>query len=180
MSKQVFEVESAKVFLDVILGVIIGLPLSNFPEMLNEFGLAPSLRALTNILLLSSAITFCAFYWLEVRHFIEEQKSFNEAVSRLSGKRLEGIEFSVGRLLWSLISIVLAAAILKFAEKIYSAHFLQQMPFSGCWIFYRMYRATKRIKLRKISLTWYKGVSPTSIVPTSGATGLLSFTWTGL
>lgn len=47
MSKQVFEVENAKVFLDVILGVIIGLPLSNFPEILNKFGLASSLRALT-------------------------------------------------------------------------------------------------------------------------------------
>lgn len=117
MSKQVFEVESAKVLLDVIFGVIIGLPLSNFPELLNEFGLTPSLPALTKILLLSSALTFCAFYWLEVRHFIEEQKNFNEAVSKLSGKRLEGIEYSVGRLLWSLITIVLAAAILKFAEK---------------------------------------------------------------
>jgi hypothetical protein len=117
MAKQILETEHAKVFLDVVFGVVIALPMAQLPQLVQGLALAPSHAALwTPVLLLTSAILFCAFYWLEVRRFIEEQIRFNEAVMKLHNRSLELINFSLVRLVGSLFAIMLVAAMLKYAE----------------------------------------------------------------
>lgn len=117
MAKQILATEHAKVFLDVVFGVVIALPMAQLPPLVQGLALAPSHAALwTPVLLLTSAILFCAFYWLEVRRFIEEQIRFNEAVMKLHNRSLELINFSLVRLVGSLFAIMLVAAMLKYAE----------------------------------------------------------------
>lgn len=124
MSKQILEVENAKVFLDVVFGVVLGLPIAIYPKLVHDFVLNPSLPLLTGVVLLSAALTFCAFYWLEVRRFIEEQNDFNAALRELGegpasggdGKNSEVVTFTAERFVGSLGAIIFAAAALKYAE----------------------------------------------------------------
>ena len=116
MAKEILETEHAKVFLDVVFGVIIALPMAELPRLVHAWALTPSKRLLTPVLLLASAIAFCAFYWLEVRRFIQEQWEFNEAVKKLTDQSPEPVTFSGARLVGSLVAIILVAAILKYAE----------------------------------------------------------------
>src|SRR6267154_6589477 len=111
MAKQILETEHAKVFLDVVFGVVIALPMAQLPQLVHALAFGPSHAVLwTPVLLLTSAILFCAFYWLEVRRFIEEQIRFNDAVMKLHSRSLELINFSVLRLVGSLFAIMLVAA----------------------------------------------------------------------
>lgn len=79
--------------------------------------MSPSRRSATPVLLLTSAISFCAFYWLEVRQFIEEQAAFNDEIERLNKRSLKLVNFTIERLVGSLVAIILVAAILEFAEQ---------------------------------------------------------------
>lgn len=124
MAKQILETEHAKVFLDVVFGVIIALPMAVLPILVHSWAIAPAKDSLIPVLLLTSAIAFCAFYWLEVRRFIEEQRTFNDFIKNLPGQSWDLVNFTITRLVGSLAAIILVAAILKYAELNYFDAFL--------------------------------------------------------
>jgi hypothetical protein len=115
MQRQILQRDHAKTFSDVVFGVIIGLPMAGFPSVVHELITAPSLSSLTRVVLLASALIFSSFYWLELRRFIDEQKNFNDAINS-AREGIEVVSFTMARFAGSLIIVVFAAAILKFAE----------------------------------------------------------------
>lgn len=116
MPKQTLEFQHAKMFLDIVFGVIIGIAIAGFPKLIHDVALAPSSTSLTSLLLVSSALSFCAFYWLEVRVFLSEEMDFNEAVRKVCGKGAEPVPLTLERYVGSLIIIVIVAAMVRFAE----------------------------------------------------------------
>jgi len=47
MAKQILETEHAKVFLDVVFGVVIALPMAQLPQLVQRLALAPSHALIT-------------------------------------------------------------------------------------------------------------------------------------
>jgi hypothetical protein len=109
MPNDEIDLEHAKSFIDVVFGVLIALPLTEvFPQYVSDVITKRCLACGESLLLLTAALVFSTFYWLEVRRFIDEQTKFDRAINAGG--------LSLGRLLGSLMSVSLAATILKFAN----------------------------------------------------------------
>ena len=119
------KLEHTETLLDVVFGVVIALPLIGLPTRVRNFFLAPAFDAAIVILLSMTALLFCAFYWLEVRHFLEEQQRFNAAIRSNSEIQPDGVPIPLATfLLGSLSMMTVAAGVLAFAESGYLRSFL--------------------------------------------------------
>jgi hypothetical protein len=109
MPNKGIELKHAKVFLDLAFGVLIALPLlETLPRLVGAVRAEPSLSSWGSLLLLTTVVVFSAFYWVEVRHFIDEQSGFNSAVGA------DGI--SLPRFLGCLVMVALATSSLQFTD----------------------------------------------------------------
>lgn len=123
--RQPIELEHAKSFLDIILGVIITVPL---PELVRRaFNLAAVLirrpldqtavyLTIVPLLLTTSTLILITFYWLEVRQFIDRQIGFNKKLATTEDTSGEGVHLGRSRLLGAIILITVLVAILEFAR----------------------------------------------------------------
>jgi hypothetical protein len=86
------------------------------------------------LLLLLSALIFSAFYWLEVRHFMNAQKNFNEAISDAGRALDDAVPLPLATfLLGVLLMMTLATGILKFADEgLFRAFVLANLLFWLC------------------------------------------------
>ncbi|HEX8139089.1 MAG TPA: hypothetical protein VF544_16090 [Pyrinomonadaceae bacterium] len=123
--RQPIELDHAKSFLDIVLGVIISLPLPGLVRM--TFNLVAVLyrrpldqtalyHTMTPFLLTTSALVMITFYWLEVRQSIDRQVSFNKKLATTEGTPGEGVHLGRSRLLGAILMITTLAAILEFAR----------------------------------------------------------------
>lgn len=105
------ELEHAKSLIDVVFGVLIALPLTEvLPPLVNDVIVVPQKISLwVSLFLLISALVFTAFYWVEVRRFINWQIKIDNIIG-------ENLGLSLSRFVGSLIMFGLVAATLKFAN----------------------------------------------------------------
>ena len=109
MPNKEIELKHAKVFLDLAFGVLIALPLFEIlPRSVSGIRTEPSLSSWGSLLLLTAVVVFSAFYWVEVRRFIDEQSRFDRAIGA------GGI--SLPKFLGSLIMVALATTSLQFTD----------------------------------------------------------------
>ena len=96
MTRKALDFDQVKIFLEVVFGVVIALPLLNIPDLLinvanayhqlggyssiREIWISELLIPVTSLILLSSALIFSSFYWLELIEFIGYQQKFNLAM----------------------------------------------------------------------------------------------------
>ena len=117
MRDESLELEHIETLLDTVFGVVIALPLLDLPDLVRSFAEKPTAASLTSCLLLTSALLFSTFYWLEVRHFIAEQQRFDGAIQRARKGNFDGVPLSLAAfVLGSLLMMALAAASLKFSR----------------------------------------------------------------
>lgn len=125
MKVQTLNLDHTEALLDVVFGVIIAVPLTKLPVFVRDALISPDNGIATTIFLLASAIVFSAFYWLEVRHFLEEQKRFNTALGDIGPGSSDGVPIPLALfLLGSLAMMALAAGCLSFAEEGYFRSFI--------------------------------------------------------
>jgi hypothetical protein len=110
MNDEVLELEHAKTFMDVILGVVIAFPLSTLPILLNDLITTPDAIRAVNLLLSTSGLILIAFYWVEANNFIAIQKKFDTVIGVIVPLPL--LTFFLG----GLLAIAFASAILIFAK----------------------------------------------------------------
>ncbi len=109
MPNKEIELKHAKVFLDLAFGVLIALPLLEIlPRLVSGVRTEPSLSSWGSLILLTAVVVFSAFYWVEVRRFIDEQSRLDRAIGA------GGI--SLPRFFGSLIMVALATTILQFTD----------------------------------------------------------------
>ena len=110
------ELNHAETLLDVVFGVVIGLALIELPSLIL---IAAEQITATNLIapiLLVSALLFSAFYWLEVRHFLHAQSSFNKALKEEERLRDDAVPLPLALfLIGSLAMMTLATAMLVYA-----------------------------------------------------------------
>lgn len=114
---QTLNLNHTEALLDVVFGVIVAIPLIKLPMHIHKLLVDLSYNSIVNVLLLLSALVFSAFYWLEVRHFLKEQKRFNDALGFSRGALADGVPVPLAMfLLGSLSMMALASGILSFAS----------------------------------------------------------------
>jgi hypothetical protein len=120
--------------LDVVFGVVIGLALTKLPGHVRATMTDPRPEVACPLLLLLSALIFSAFYWLEVRHFMNAQKNFNEAISDAGRALDDAVPLPLATfLLGVLLMMTLATGILKFADEgLFRAFVLANLLFWLC------------------------------------------------
>ena len=131
MSKHPLELDNAKAFLDIILGVIIALPLIELPQKAIElaagklpFDKTVYLGAATSMLLLISALIFSSFFWLEVREFIDRQTKFNGSIGLIEPRPGDGVHLARRVVFGSILQITFIVAILESAKANYFRAFI--------------------------------------------------------
>lgn len=180
MSKQTLEFQHAKVFLDIVFGVIIGIAMSGFPVLIHNVALAPSSESMTRILLVTSALSFCAFYWLEVRVFLSEEVAFNRAVREICGEHANLVPLTLERYVGSLIIIVIVAAMVRFAESNFFRSFLIANILFWAIDFLGNVEGNKLYKLHRSVFDAVREKRPDEHRPFIGRFGTLFFWWDGL
>jgi hypothetical protein len=156
--------EHAETLLDVVFGVVIALPLVDLPAKTLGTLQRPSLDAVCTLILIVSSLCFCTFYWLEVRHFVEEQVRFDAALvaSDGSGGRIERPLASF--LLGGLAMMAVATATLQFSSAatlrpFYIANILfWAFDFIGALALQRLYRPFKDAAERLRASHWEERV----------------------
>ena len=116
--RRTLDLDNASVLLDVVFGVVIGLALIELPPVIADAVETRSYSSSTSALLLSSALVFSAFYWIEVKQFIYRQERFNEAIQDAEAIERDEVPLDLALfLLGSLIMMTLATGTLVFAAK---------------------------------------------------------------
>ena len=180
LSKQTLEFQHAQVFLDIVFGVIIGIAMSGFPVLIHNVGLAPSSASVTRILLVTSALSFCAFYWLEVRVFLAEEETFNRAVREVCGEDAQPVPLTLERYVGSLIIIVIVAAMVTFAESNFFRSFLIANILFWALDFLGNVEGNKLYKSHKSVFDAVREEHPDDHRPFIGRFGTFFFWWDGL
>jgi hypothetical protein len=180
MSKQTLEFQHAQVFLDVVFGVIIGIAISGFPVLIHNVALAPSSASVTRILLVTSALSFCAFYWLEVRVFLSEEVAFNNAVREICGEDAKPVPLTMERYVGSVIVIVIVAAMVRFAESNFFRSFLIANILFWAIDFFGNVEGNKLYKLHRSVFDAVREKRPDEHRPFIGRFGTFFFWWDGL
>ncbi|MGD1149169.1 MAG: hypothetical protein ABR961_14605 [Thermoanaerobaculaceae bacterium] len=110
------DIRQVETLLDVVFGVVIGLPLLELPAKVISFVDEPTTRLALPLLLLLSALTFAVFYWSENHHFLAEQAKLNRALEA-GAQHDPGVSpIRAVIVLGGLLMIVLAASGLVFAK----------------------------------------------------------------
>ena len=114
-SGHTLNLDNSKTLLDVVFGIVIALPLSRLPEEVLRYYNTKSPDVLIIILLMVSTIVFCAFYWDEVRYFLNNKMSLSEKIER-DGIGTTKNNTPIEVFLLGLVMIAFAAGILYYAE----------------------------------------------------------------
>jgi hypothetical protein len=109
MATKEIELKHAKVFLDLAFGVLIALSLVEIlPRLVGDVRAESSLSSWGSLILLTAVLVFTAFYWVEVRRFIDDQSRLDNAIGA------DGI--SLSKFLGCLLMVTLATSILQFTD----------------------------------------------------------------
>lgn len=110
------QLNHTETLLDVVFGVVIGLALIELPALLLDAFSETGLQNYTASILLISTLLFAAFYWLEVRHFIQAQSSFNQALRKEEKLTDDAVPLPLATfLIGSLAMMTIATAMLVYA-----------------------------------------------------------------
>jgi hypothetical protein len=109
MPNKEIDLKHAKVFLDLAFGVLITFSLVEIlPRLLGDVRAGSSLSSWGSLFLFTAVLVFNAFYWVEVRRFIDDQSRLDTAIGAGG--------MSLSKFLGSLIMVALATSVLQFTD----------------------------------------------------------------
>lgn len=119
MQTESLDKQHTETLLDVVFGVVIAIALTDLPRLVVGVYESRDPEAVTSVVLLVSSLIFCAFYWVEVRHFIDQQHAFDKAIECGRGEEFDaGVPVPLASfLLGTLLMMTLASAILTFSRQ---------------------------------------------------------------